>query len=103
MSVVTITKSNFEEEVLKEKGTVLLDFWAAWCAPCKMLSPVIDEVAEELSDVKVVKVNIDEERELAMQFNVMSIPTLIVFKDGKETERSVGVMSKEEVKNILRG
>lgn len=101
MSVVTITKGNFEEEVLNSEGTVLIDFWAAWCAPCKMLSPVIDEVAEEVSGIKVGKVNIDEERELAMQFNVMSIPTLLVFKAGKETDRSVGVIPKEEIKALL--
>ena len=83
MAVVTITKENFEQEVLQSAKPVLLDFWASWCGPCRMLSPVVDEVAEERTDVKVGKVNVDEQPELAGQFGVMSIPTLLVFEQGK--------------------
>ena len=82
MAVITITKENFEAEVLKSAQPVLLDFWAAWCGPCRMLSPIVDEVAEERTDVKVGKVNVDEQPELASQFGVMSIPTLLVFEQG---------------------
>ena len=83
MAVVTITKENFEQEVLQSAKPVLLDFWASWCGPCRMLSPVVDEVAEERTDVKVGKVNVDEQPELAGEFGVMSIPTLLVFEQGK--------------------
>ena len=83
MAVLTITKDNFEQEVLKSEKTVLLDFWAAWCGPCRMLSPVVDAIAEERPDIKVGKVNVDEQQELASEFQVMSIPTLVVVKDGK--------------------
>ena len=83
MAVVTITKENFEQEVLQSAKPVLLDFWASWCGPCRMLSPVVDEVAEERTDVKVGKVNVDEQPELAGEFGVMSIPTLLVFAQGK--------------------
>ena len=83
MAVITITKENFETEVLKSAQPVLLDFWAAWCGPCRMLSPIVDEVAEERTDVKVGKVNVDEQPDLAAEFGVMSIPTLLVFEQGK--------------------
>lgn len=83
MAVITITKENFAQEVLQSAKPVLLDFWASWCGPCRMLSPVVDEVAEERTDVKVGKVNVDEQPELAGQFGVMSIPTLLVFEQGK--------------------
>ena len=83
MSVKIITKDNFDLEVLKESKTVLLDFWASWCGPCRMVSPIIDEIATERADLKVGKVNVDEQPELAAKFGVMSIPTLIVMKDGK--------------------
>ena len=97
MSVVEIKKSTFEEEVLKADKPVIVDFWASWCGPCRMLSPIVDEVAEETSEIKVCKINVDEEPDLAAQFKVMTIPTLIVFKNGQEVKRNVGVISKEEV------
>ena len=90
MSVVTITKDNFNSEVLQSDKPVLLDFWATWCGPCRMLSPIVDQVADERTDVKVGKVNVDEQPELAAKFGVMSIPTLLVFKNGKLVNQSVG-------------
>ena len=90
MAVVTITKENFEQEVLQSAKPVLLDFWASWCGPCRMLSPIVDEVAEERTDVKVGKVNVDEQPELAGEFGVMSIPTLLVFEQGKLVRQAVG-------------
>ena len=101
MSVVTITKDNFASEVLQSSKPVLLDFWATWCGPCRMLSPVVDQVAEERTDVKVGKVNVDEQPELAAQFGVMSIPTLLVFKDGKLVNQSVGSRPKAGVLALL--
>lgn len=100
MSLV-ITKENFESEVLKSDKPVLVDFWAAWCGPCKMLSPVIDEIAEERSDIKVGKINVDEQPELASQFAVMSIPTLIVFKNGEVANKSIGVQPKDAILSML--
>lgn len=102
MAVINLTRDNFEAEVTEFKGMVLVDFWASWCMPCKMLSPVVDEVAEEVTSVKVAKVNVDEQQSLAARFDVMSIPTLIVFKDGKEVRRSVGVIPKEAVKELVK-
>ena len=101
MAVITITKENFEAEVLKSAQPVLLDFWAAWCGPCRMLSPIVDEVAEERTDVKVGKVNVDEQPDLAAEFGVMSIPTLIVFKNGEEIDRSVGALPKARLQALL--
>lgn len=101
MAVVTITKENFEQEVLQSAKPVLLDFWASWCGPCRMLSPVVDEVAEERTDVKVGKVNIDEQPELAGQFGVMSIPTLLVFEQGKLVRQAVGARPKASVLELL--
>ena len=101
MAVITITKENFEAEVLKSAQPVLLDFWAAWCGPCRMLSPIVDEVAEERSDIKVGKVNVDEQPELAGQFDVMSIPTLLVFENGKLVNRAVGARPKSGVLSLL--
>ena len=101
MAVVTITKENFESEVLHSEKPVLLDFWASWCGPCRMLSPVVDEVAEERTDVKVGKVNVDEQPDLAAEFGVMSIPTLLVFRDGKLANQSVGARPKSGVLALL--
>ena len=103
MAVITITKENFEAEVLKSAQPVLLDFWAAWCGPCRMLSPIVDEVAEERSDVKVGKVNVDEQMELAMRFQVSSIPMLAVFKDGKAITKLVGYRPKSEIAAMVEG
>ena len=101
MSILTITKENFQSEVMESTQPVLLDFWAGWCGPCRMLSPVVDEIAEERSGVKVGKVNIDEQAELASRFGVMSIPTLVVLKDGKVTAQSVGVQPKQSILAML--
>ena len=101
MAVVTITKENFEQEVLQSAKPVLLDFWASWCGPCRMLSPVVDEVAEERTDVKVGKVNVDEQPELAGEFGVMSIPTLLVFEQGKLVRQAVGARPKASVLELL--
>lgn len=101
MSVIEITNENFESEVLAAKEPVLIDFWASWCGPCKMVSPIIDEIAETVEGVKVGKVNVDEQMELAAKFKVMSIPTLIVFKDGQAVQTSVGAKSKDEILKMI--
>lgn len=101
MSVITITKENFNEEVLKSTKTVLLDFWASWCGPCRMVSPIIDEIAEESPEIKVGKINVDEQNELAANFNVMSIPTLVVIRDGKVVNKAVGVRPKQQILSML--
>lgn len=101
MSVITITKENFETEVLRSDKPVLVDFWAVWCGPCQMLSPVVDKIAEENDAIKVGKVNVDEQPELARMYSVMSIPTLISFRDGRVNNKSVGVISKEEILNLI--
>ena len=103
MSVISLNEKNFEEEVLQSDKTVLIDFWASLCGPCKMMSPVIDSIAEEMGEeIKVCKINIDEEQNLAVKYNVMSIPTFIVFKDGKEAGRSVGVQDKSEIIGMIK-
>ena len=102
MSVLKITSENFEQEVLQSEKPVLIDFWAGWCGPCRMLSPIIDEIAEERADIKVGKINVDEEGDLALQFRVMSIPTLVVIKNGEVVNRSLGVISKEEVLDLMK-
>ena len=101
MAVVDVTVDTFEAEVLKAEGTVLVDFWAAWCAPCRMLSPIIDQIADEKPDVKVCKVNIDEQATLAIDYKVMSIPTVLVFKNGEVANKSIGVVSKSELLELL--
>ena len=101
MSVTNINKNNFQNEVLNSEKPVLLDFWASWCGPCRMLSPIVDEVAEERPDVKVGKVNVDEQPELAGEFGVMSIPTLLVFQNGKLVNQSVGARPKAGVLALL--
>ncbi|MBQ1914618.1 MAG: thioredoxin [Selenomonadaceae bacterium] len=101
MKPQVITKDNFDAEVLKAEGTVLIDFWASWCGPCRMLSPIVDEVAEAHPDLKVGKINIDEEPELAERFSVMSIPTLMVFRNGEKIKDSVGVVPKEQIEALL--
>lgn len=103
MAAITITKENFNQEVLNSDKPVLLDFWASWCGPCRMVSPIVDEIAEEATNIKVCKVNVDEQPELAQQFQVMSIPTLIVMKDGKVTNQSVGAKPKAAILDLLKG
>ncbi len=100
--VTTITKENFDREVLQADLPVLVDFWASWCGPCRMVSPLVDQIAEECSDVKVGKVNVDEQPELANQFGVMSIPTLMVFKNGAVAQTAVGARGKEDIIALFR-
>ncbi len=101
MSVITLTKENFELEVLRSDKPVLVDFWASWCGPCRMVSPIVDEIAEERSDIKVGKVNVDEQQMLAAQFSVMSIPTLLVFKNGQVVNQAVGARPKQQILALL--
>lgn len=101
MSVLVINKSNFQEEVLESDRPVLLDFWASWCGPCRMVSPIVDEIALEHPEIKVGKVNVDEEGELAAQFGVMSIPSLFVMKDGEIINRAVGALPKNQILDLI--
>lgn len=101
MSVINIHSENFENEVMKSEKPVLLDFWASWCGPCRMVGPIVDEIAEERSDIKVGKVNVDEQQKLAAKFEIMSIPTLVVLKDGEVVQRSVGAKTKNEILEML--
>ena len=101
MAVININKDNFELEVLKSDKPVLLDFWAAWCGPCRMVLPIVDEIAAEHPEIKVGKVNVDEQQELAGQFGVMSIPTLVVIKDGQVVNKAVGARSKKQILDLL--
>lgn len=101
MSVITVNRDNFREEVLNSERPVLLDFWADWCGPCRMVSPIVDEIAAERGDVKVGKVNVDEQPELAAQFGVMSIPTLVVMKGGRIVNQAVGARPKEQILALL--
>lgn len=97
MAVVHVSKENFENEVLKSDKPVFIDFWASWCGPCQMVAPVIEELAEEEQNVKFAKVNVDEEPDLARQFQIMSIPTMVLMKDGKVVETTVGAQPKEDI------
>ena len=102
MAIITLDNKNFEQEVLQSRTPVLIDFWATWCGPCRMMAPVVDEIAESMgSSIKVCKVNIDENQDLAEKYAVMSIPTFIVIKNGEETGRTVGVQSKEELVKLI--
>ena len=101
MSVTNINKNNFQNEVLNSEKPVLLDFWASWCGPCRMVSPIVDEIAAERGDIKVGKVNVDEQPELAAQFGVMSIPTLVVMKGGKVANQMVGARPKSQILAML--
>lgn len=101
MSVLKITKENFQEEVMQSQKPVLLDFWADWCGPCRAVGPVIDEIAGERTDIKVGKVNVEEQRELAAAFRVMSIPALVVIRDGKVVNQAVGARPKQEILSLL--
>lgn len=102
MSVININKANFAQEVIHSDVPVLLDFWAPWCGPCRMVGPILDEIAQERSDIKVGKVNVDEQPELAGQFGVMSIPTLVVIKDGKVIDQAIGARPKDQILGMLR-
>lgn len=101
MAVITITKENFQSEVVQSDKPVLLDFWATWCGPCRMVSPIVDQIADERSDIRVGKINVDEQPELAQQFRIISIPTLVVMKDGQIANKAVGAMPKEEILALL--
>ncbi len=101
MSVITITKDNFEQEVMGSDKPVLLDFWASWCGPCRIVSPIVDEIARERGDIKVGKVNVDEQGELAARFGVMSIPTLVVIRDGRVVNQAVGARPKNQILDLL--
>ena len=101
-NVITVTSENFESEVLNSEKPVLVDIWASWCGPCRMLSPIVDEIAEEVQTIKVGKVNVDEQQDLAGKFGVMSIPTLILFKNGQPVNKSVGAKSKAALLDFIK-
>ncbi len=99
--ITNITKENFDKEVMQAEGTVLIDFWAAWCGPCRMIAPAVEKIAEEHPEVKVCKINIDDEQELAIRHGVMSIPTLMVVKNGEIVNTAIGLRPKEEIEALL--
>ena len=101
MSALNINRNNFQEEVIHSDKPVLLDFWASWCGPCRMVSPIVDEIARERSDIKVGKINVDEQMELAAAFKIMSIPTLVVMKDGKIVNQVMGARPKAQILSML--
>ena len=101
MAVYQVTKENFDDEVMQADKPVFIDFWASWCGPCKMVSPVVDQLSEEVSDVKFAKVNVDEQPELARQFQVMSIPTMVLIKEGKVVDTTIGAQPKEDIVKFI--
>ncbi|MEA4994588.1 Thioredoxin C-1 [bioreactor metagenome] len=101
MSVMNITKNNFQEEVVRSDKPVLLDFWATWCGPCRMVSPIVDEIASERGDLKIGKINVDEQQELASAFQIMSIPTLVMMKEGKVVNQMIGARPKSQILSML--
>ncbi len=101
MSAMNVTKENFHNEVILSDKPVLVDFWAPWCGPCRMVSPIVEEIAEEREDIKVVKINVDEEQELAAQFQIMTIPTLLVMKNGEVTNKTMGARPKNQILELL--
>lgn len=102
MAVIEVNESNFQQEVLNAEGKVLVDFWAAWCGPCRMIAPIVEELEEELTDVKFCKLNVDDAESVALNYKVMSIPTLIVFENGEIIAKSVGVKPKEQIIEMLK-
>ncbi len=102
MSAINVNQKNFEQEVLQSEKPVLVDFWAPWCGPCRMVVPLVEEIAEERDDIKVAKINVDEEQALAMQYEIMSIPTLMVFKNGKIVNQSLGAIPKNQILDMLK-
>ena len=103
MAYINVNKNNFEPEVLQSDRPVLVDFWASWCGPCRMVAPIVEEIAEEREDIKVVKINVDEEPELAAQYQIMSIPTLMVFKEGNIINQALGALPKHQILSLLEG
>ena len=101
MAVITVTKENFQEQVLNASNTVLLDFWATWCGPCRMIAPIVEEIAAENPGITLGKINVDEEMELAMQFGITSIPTLVVMKDGQMVNKAIGYAPKKEILKLF--